>query len=1100
MTQPRGPAPRRWRRGGLFVLLGGAGIALAAAVALVATLGRPMTAPDWVRDHLRGRLQSVLPGLSVEVGEVAVVIEEGWQPRLLARDVALREADGGRRLLRLSQVEGAVAAWPLLQGRLQPGEIRLSGAHLRLQRAKDGQVDVAPGGAVAQGLAEDAAGADLGALIARVERVLQQPHFAALDLVEARNLTLRYEDRRAGRAWTVDGGRMELTRDGARVRLHGDFALLGARGYATTLQMDYESRLGERAARFGFSFEDMPAGDIAGQSPALAWLGALQAPISGGLRASVDESGALGPLEATLRIGAGVLRPTPATKPVAFDSAESRFTYDPQTQSMHFEEVALESPWVRARAEGRAVLRGMEGGWPDELLAQMKVSRIRANPDDLYPAPVAIEGASMDMRLQLDPFVLTLGEMSISDQGERLVLDGRVEAREQGWNLALDGRMGGLDPDRLLDLWPQRLKTKTRSWIAENVREGRLENIELAVRSQPKSRPDLFLTFDYADLTTRFMKKMPPITGGAGHAALINGRFVITAREGAVTAPQGGRVDITGTSFIVPDVRIKKGPAKVMLNTRSTITATLSLLDHDPFNFLTKAGRPVTLADGRAALTGRLDFILKRKIQPREVAFDIAGTLSDVRSDKLVDGRTVAAPEIAVQAVTDELRLSGRGRVGAVPVQAEWSAPLRQEGERRSTLEGWIELSDRFVEEFRIGLPPGSMKGAGRGDIRLDMARGAPPEFTLRSDLSGLELELEPLGWRKAAGRTGTLEVAGQLGDAPRIDRLRLEAPGLEATGGRVTLTQEGQLERASFERVQAGRWLDAPVQLVGRGAGAPPQVVLDGGTADLRYHTLNAAGGESGTSPEGSGSPVTLALDRLQISESIALTDMRAELETGGGLDGTFSGRVNGGARVAGRVVPRTGRNAFRIRSQDAGGVFAASGLLQSAEGGSMELVLVPAGAPGSYNGQLEAEDVRLRDAPALAALLNALSIVGLLEQMVSGEGILLGQVMARFELTPDQLRLLSSSATGPSLGISMDGYYDMGTGMMNMQGVFSPLYFVNAIGSIFTRRGEGLVGFNYNLTGPAESPRVEVNPLSLFTPGMFREMFRRSPPQPTQ
>ena len=33
-------------------------------------------------------------------------------------------------------------------------------------------------------------------------------------------------------------------------------------------------------------------------------------------------------------------------------------------------------------------------------------------------------------------------------------------------------------------------------------------------------------------------------------------------------------------------------------------------------------------------------------------------------------------------------------------------------------------------------------------------------------------------------------------------------------------------------------------------------------------------------------------------------------------------------------------------------------------------------------------------------------------------------------------------------------------------MQGVLSPLYVVNAIGSIFTRKGEGLLGFNYRLS----------------------------------
>lgn len=76
------------------------------------------------------------------------------------------------------------------------------------------------------------------------------------------------------------------------------------------------------------------------------------------------------------------------------------------------------------------------------------------------------------------------------------------------------------------------------------------------------------------------------------------------------------------------------------------------------------------------------------------------------------------------------------------------------------------------------------------------------------------------------------------------------------------------------------------------------------------------------------------------------------------------------------------------------------------------------------------------------------------------------------------------------------MDGTYNLGAGTLDFQGVLSPIFFLNGIGSIFTRKGEGLIGFNFKLTGPANQPNVGVNPLSALTPGMFREIFRRPPP----
>ena len=82
--------------------------------------------------------------------------------------------------------------------------------------------------------------------------------------------------------------------------------------------------------------------------------------------------------------------------------------------------------------------------------------------------------------------------------------------------------------------------------------------------------------------------------------------------------------------------------------------------------------------------------------------------------------------------------------------------------------------------------------------------------------------------------------------------------------------------------------------------------------------------------------------------------------------------------------------------------------------------------------------------------------------------------------------------------MGVSLDGVYDMAADQLRMQGVVSPLYMLNGIGSLLTRKGEGLIGFNFDIDGPASAPRVRVNPLSVFTPAMFREIFRRPPPDP--
>jgi len=130
------------------------------------------------------------------------------------------------------------------------------------------------------------------------------------------------------------------------------------------------------------------------------------------------------------------------------------------------------------------------------------------------------------------------------------------------------------------------------------------------------------------------------------------------------------------------------------------------------------------------------------------------------------------------------------------------------------------------------------------------------------------------------------------------------------------------------------------------------------------------------------------------------------------------------------------------------------------------------------------------------MAALLDAISVVGLLQQL-DGQGLAFDEIDGRFRLSPQQVVITQASAVGPGLGISIDGIYTLANKQLDLQGVVSPFYLVNSIGSILTRRGEGLIGFNFNIGGTSDAPAVTVNPLSALTPGMFREIFRRPPPE---
>ncbi|RBI83218.1 hypothetical protein DRV85_16590 [Rhodosalinus halophilus] len=1074
----RGGSRRGWPRRLVAATL--AGVASFAVASLVFALSdRTLAAPRWLETRVEARLDAALPELRVEFEAIQLSLRRDGHPAIRLDGVTLRDRAGAPQAS-LARIEGTLAVLPLLQGETRLRELRLAGAIMQLRRDASGRFDLALGGT-------GAGFASVPEMIAAVDALAVHPRLAGLARVEAQGLTLRYEDARAGRGWTADGGRLRITRSDGRLRVAGDFALLSGRDEAATLELNAESAIGSAAVAFGAAFEGMEAADIATQSPALAWLGVLDAPISGALRTEVDASGALGPLHAALQIGAGALQPEAVARPIPFRSAHSYFTYDPAAARLRFDEIAVDSELLSVTAEAQAQLHGLETGWPTGLTAQLRLGEVTAKTGRLYAEPLDLDGAEADLSVALDPFSLRLGRLRVTDPMLPVHLSGRADVGPQGWRLSLDARAEGVTPEMVATWWPEVWEPGARRWVVRNVLDGELAAAQAALRAEPGAPPKVSFTGSFREARIRFLPEMPPIEAASGEISLHDARFAATAHAGHVPMGEAGQVAVAGTSFVIPDVRIPRGPAEVQLAAAGPLPAALGLLDRPPFGLLARAGRTPELAEGRLSATGRIGLRLRRNLTAEELDLDLAGVLRDVASDAIVPDRRLTAGRLDARVDNAALTIEGAAALDGLPVSGRWRQPLTA-GEQGSVV-AELRLDRAFLSSIGLDLPPEAVRGAASARLALDLPKDAPPEFSLRSSLGGLGLSIAPLGWRLSEQATGALQVTGRLGRPAEIDSIALDAPGLSARG-RVALSPGGGLARAEFDRVRAGGWLDAPVVLRPRGAGRPPGIEIAGGEIDLRALPERGEGGRRALVP------VALSLDRLVVSEGIALTGFRGQVTAGAGLEGEFTARVNDRAAIRGTLVPVSGRTAVRLRADDAGRVLRSSGIFRNAAGGAMDLTLLPAQAPGTFDGTLRVTDTRMRDTPTLAALLDAISIVGILDQL-GGPGIAFSEVEARFRLTPRQVILTRSSAIGPSMGISMDGYYDLASGRMDMQGVLSPVYLLNVVGSVLTRKGEGLFGFNFRLRGTGEDPQVRVNPLSALTPGMFREIFRRPPPK---
>jgi hypothetical protein len=1078
----RGPM---WWVGWFMGIVGLAALVVATGLWVRLAVG-PVSLPGALQERVVARLDAGMPNSRLRVGDMVIDLPDGGRaPLIELRDVRLADPDGAPRAA-FPALRIHIDPAPILSGVLRPRRVEIAGAALRLSRDEAGRFDLDLSGAAAP------ADVTLPQTMARLDAMFAAPVFDGLEEVTATGLRLSLDDAMTRQVLRIDDAGARLTRRAGQLTLTVGGDLTGSR--STRLDIAVLRRAVEAETEIALVFRDLAARELATVSPALGWLDLLRAPISGRLAVALADDGTVGDLQARLDIGAGRVSLGQGGAPLGFERLAADLSFDPRTQRLTFGALRLDAPALRFAGHGHADL--VDDG--TAFVAQLRLADLGISPQGAFPEPLEIDGADMDLRLTLRPALrIELGGATLFDGEYRLHLSGAAEPAAGGLRISLDGDVPEVGVEDLLGYWPENAAPGTRRWVAANVEAGRVRGIDLALRAVPGEPLARAMQMNLEDVTVRPLRTGPPIRGAGGYLELIGPRFVVHLDAGRLAAPGGGAVDMAGTTMVVEEVGPRGPEAAISVHGAGALSDVLAVLDGPPFDiFRDGTLTPERIGAGKVTLRADLATRLMRREGPAsmsELGLTASAELRDFSADALVPGRRITANRLEVALTPRAIRVSGPAALDGLALTGTWERPLGPDAPKESVLTARADIDPAGLEGLGVDLPDWLLSGRGALDLRLDFVDGAPPRLAVESDLAGLSLAIPALGWRSGAAETGRFAAEIGLGEAPQVRRLALAASGLEAEGA-AALRPGGGLADLRLDRLQLGTWLDVSGALTSRGEGVPPAIEVTGGRVSLADAPNITGDGGGATAPV----PLDLRLDRLELSEQLALTDMRGVFETGAALEGEFEARVNGEAPVTGLLSRGRHGPELRLLASDGGAVLRAAGVFQTAYGGRMALFLGARPEPRRYDGVLRIEGPRLRDAPAMAELLNLISVVGLLEQL-SGEGINLGTVEARFVLQPGRLTVTEGTAVGPSLGVSMSGSYDTVARRFDMEGVVSPLYMINGLaGALFAPRGEGLFGFSYRLTGTPGQSNVTVNPLSILTPGIFREIFRRPPPDP--
>jgi len=147
---------------------------------------------------------------------------------------------------------------------------------------------------------------------------------------------------------------------------------------------------------------------------------------------------------------------------------------------------------------------------------------------------------------------------------------------------------------------------------------------------------------------------------------------------------------------------------------------------------------------------------------------------------------------------------------------------------------------------------------------------------------------------------------------------------------------------------------------------------------------------------------------------------------------------------------------------------------------------------------GTLSIDNFRIMKAPLFAELLLAASFTGLFD-VFNNEGIPFDQFDAQFTKKGNIFNIKKSRAYGFSLGLTGNGTVNSNDKSLLINGSIVPAYKLNTIFNIIPiigdilsgKEDEGIFAINYAAKGSWKEPVIDVNPLSILTPGIIRNIF---------
>jgi hypothetical protein len=883
-----------------------------------------------------------------------------------------------------------------------------------------------------------------GALEILVEQLLAEPNYKSLigqlDMIQIEQAKVTLRDLRTGLTWVAPAARARLKRDAAGVSISARARLTGDTGNFVDVALTGVYARDRSRISLDASVDGLKPSMLAELSPDTALLRGVDIALAGRLHIEADGQGGV--------------------RSVAIDVTGGN---------------------------GRVTLPGV-------LQASHQVKSVNAR--------VTVDATTHTAKIERIDVDFGAAKVSITGTGEKQpggqVFSGRAEIRH-------------IPVDHLRDYWPLEFAPGGRQWALTNLTKGEIDVVgEFALSAPGNDMAEIKVDrlvglIDYRGMTVRYMPNMPELQGVSGKARYEGGTLHFDVGRGTAVGLKtvGATIDLTGLD----------GPSQHYAAIRLPITGPAQ----DVIRFLArpKLGLPrETIYDyrrlgGEVSADVSLRFPLLSTLAVADLDIKVEASLSNFSLKNALGDLDLSDAAARVKYAGSELSVNGTGKLDGAVVEIGWremfgtKVPFR----RRYDLKGSVPSA--LVA--KAGLPPAEpyVSGPVGTTLQYQVATNGSSEVVGRFDIKGAKISLPPLGWAKEAGTEGQVQVTAKLASGGKLTTIDFDGRGNGlAAKGTVRFAGENTLQQVTLQQFKIGQtdvaldWkrVSGGVELSLRG----PSLELPRVRAMMKARDELAAKDPAGAAAAAhANTKMTLQLQQV-VTQHGALGYTNGRLELTGERIATADLSIGAGKGSTFRVSPAgQGRKLF-LYVADFGMMLKDAGWLDGLVNGYLHIEgQLDDGKAGSpLDGFLKVGPYRLQKVTPRAN-------IGTLNSAIDGlsrAGNALQQfdnLDAKVSKIGDRVHIKNGRTSGQSIGLTTQGFVDLGNDTARLTGIVVPAFALNnllsnvpLLGPILTGgKDGGLFAISYQLYGPLDDLKNDVNMMSAVTPGALREIFTASP-----